>query len=83
MRNFISTLSPPKKTSQSAINNIIRTEWKHEFTRKEQDLVFALAMSEEKAVKDIIKELADRAYEMGIEEAREMQRASILGIFDS
>lgn len=80
MRDFVSTLSPPKKTTQSTINNIIRMEWKHDFTKKETDLIFNLAVSHEKVIKDVIRELSDRAYEMGVEEATEMQRGTILGI---
>lgn len=78
----MSTLTPTTETNQSAINKIIRMEWTHELTRKETDLIYTLAVSNERHIRDLIHDLCDRAYEMQVEEAKEMTRASILGIFD-
>ena len=46
--------------------------------------MYTISMSSEKAIKEMIKELdrdRDRAYEMGIEETKEVTRGSLIGIF--
>lgn len=57
-------------------------EWTHELTRKETDMIYTLAVSNERHIRDLIHDLHDRAFEMQLEEAKEMTRASILDIFD-
>lgn len=57
-------------------------EWQQEFTSEEFNMLCTFGAMSEGAILDKIKEFQNLAYELSLEESKEMARGNILDVFD-
>ena len=72
----MATLSPAAGDDKS-----YNPEWQQEFTSEEFNMLCTFGAMSEGAILDKIKEFQNLAYELGLEESKEMARGNLLDVF--